>query len=940
MIRFAIKAYLIYLAIALLLVLPALNFLLPAYVQKNFQRDLNTEIILFNPFTLSLIIRDASLPERNGNPFTGFSFGEVNLSLESIWSPGWVFDAVEFEDFYVDVYLLEDQSFNFSDLLESSEPAEPAQQSADSAALPGLTVRDFHFHSKWIRFTDQSRLKPFSTHYNGLEIAVRDLSTIIEEGKPYSFEAKDEAGGILRWEGHLSVPGAHSDGILSLSNISLAPLSRFIEPWVKFELTQGVLDVAGRYRVNWADAVSYHVDQASLTLTETRVTPQDVETLIDTHVSLEEFHISGVTVDGPSEKVDIESVALTAAKITGWSEGSQVSLADMFVPQDSTEPAQESTPSAWSFTVSSTTVLDSEIHWRSEFTEPSITRVTPISASVSGVQWPLTGEAKAGLSLVINDKASLNLDAIVALDSGTGSVQYALGELPLAWFNPNLPKSISAIVDSGLVGLTGAVELEKFSPVKISSDGAVNDFSVSIEENEKAITSWDSLRWKTLGVDLQQREVILEQLLVDSYSGRLHIHSDGTINAQRALMSETAPAAQEVAQEAVQEPIESNSDDEPWSFSIPAISITDSALDFMDESLPISFRTVIGDLNGSINGLGSKTSDEASVDLTGAVDGYAPVKLSGKAKPFAGAPALDLALTFDGVDLARLTPYSGTYAGHAIDRGVLNLDLKYRLNDSRLVGDNQVIIEQLKLGEKVESDKAVDLPLSLAIALLTDANGVIDLAVPVSGNIDDPQFGLGSVIFSALVNIITKAVTAPFSLLANLIGSEEDLQRVTFPFGTAALDEAGKAKLKELTSALVQRPELVLVIAGQLNPEADQRELQNKRLMSESIEDGLTQEQWDSKGPQWQKAIGKKYNKLGREETDSPVSIADQFKAVAASLTVEPAQLKKLAEERALAVKRFLVNEAQLPAERSVIEKFNLIDEANTFSGTELKIDS
>ncbi len=288
MIRFAIRAYLVYLAICLLLVMPALNFFGPWYVQKNFQRSLSTEIILFNPFTLNLVVRKAALPERNGDPFTGFSLGEINLSLESIWSPGFVFDAVRFENFYVDVLLHKDGEFNFSDLLAAGESTEAQPQGEENSTPPGVTIRDFDFHSKWIRFTDQSRAKPFSTHYNGLEVAVRDLSTIIEEGKPYNFEAKDEAGGVLSWEGHVSVPGAHSNGTLSLSNISLAPLSRFIEPWVKFELTEGNLDVAGRYRISWADELSYQIEQGSLTLKTTTLAPQDKDTIPDTEISLGE----------------------------------------------------------------------------------------------------------------------------------------------------------------------------------------------------------------------------------------------------------------------------------------------------------------------------------------------------------------------------------------------------------------------------------------------------------------------------------------------------------------------------------------------------------------------------------------------------------------------------------------------------------------------------
>ena len=151
--------------------------------------------------------------------------------------------------------------------------------------------------------------------------------------------------------------------------------------------------------------------------------------------------------------------------------------------------------------------------------------------------------------------------------------------------------------------------------------------------------------------------------------------------------------------------------------------------------------------------------------MQGTVDGYAPVSLKGTAAPLSEPPAIDLALNFTGVDLALLTPYSANYAGYAIDRGLLTLKLQYKLENSRLDGNNDVMVDQLKLGEKIDSEDAVDLPLELALALLTDSNGVISMEVPVSGNVDDPQFDVSSVIFDAFLNIIVKAVTAPFSLL-------------------------------------------------------------------------------------------------------------------------------------------------------------------------------
>ena len=461
-------------------------------------------------------------------------------------------------------------------------------------------------------------------------------------------------------------------------------------------------------------------------------------------------------------------------------------------------------------------------------------------------------------------------------------------------------------------------------------DGASTHFSGIIEDNEEALTSWDAIRWQGLDLNFAQRSIALKTLNLNGYSGRLQIYKDGTINAQRVLQAEVAEAVEEGTLE------EENL--RAWQFDIPSILITDSQLNFMDESLPIVFRTVIGELNGGISGLSSKAESETVIDLKGSVDGYAPVVLAGTAQPFADVTLLDLGLSFDGVDLVRLTPYSGTYAGYAIDRGILNLDLHYSLDGDHLKGDNSVVIQQLKLGEKIDSDEALDLPLELALALLTDMDGVINMDVPVSGDVNDPEFGLGSVIFSAVVNLITKAITAPFALLANLVGSEEDMQRVAFPSGSSELDAPAMAKLTQLTEAMVQRPELNLVLLGRLHPTADKERLQKSLLNEELQAAGLSPQEIGNKGALWGKAIQSRYKQLPAASADE-VSMHEQYQQVVASMAVSNQQLQDLAEERAVSVKRYLVNELLFPAERSAIELVDVDDEKNVFSGVELGVD-
>jgi hypothetical protein len=926
--------YIAYLAIVVLVITPALNFLPPWYVKQTFGRQLHTELVLFNPFTLALDVRQAALPEHGGERFFEVDKATVNLSLESLWQKGWVFDAVKVQGLYVHVKRLSGDKFNFSDMV-ISEPDEPVAEETPGP-MPGLTIHDLDFHSQMIVITDESRETPYSTHWDGLAIRVLDLSTVLEEGRPYSIDAYGEEGGSLHWEGSVSVPAAHSEGSLLLSNLRLRTFWRFAEPWVQFELKDGRLDVEGEYHLNWEDAFTYRITDGRIHLRGVDIAPKDTGQLPDTSLDLNDLTIEGVTLDSQSQHASIDSITVDGLAVAGWSEGTQVSLAELFVVDFPADPAAEEEPEAgdedsgWTADIKTTRLQDSSLRWRSEFTDPPVLEVTPIEASIDELTWPLSGDSPLSLKLMVNQQLQVALDGSLALANGRGSIGYKLEGLPLTWFNPNLPGALKARLTGGQLQVAGKVVLADYAPTTVHLDGAITDFSGKIVDAETALTSWDTVRWEALEVDLEQHSVAMEKLSIDNFSGRIHIRKDGSINAQNVWQEEVGERAGEIAEDL-------SLDDKPWIVNIPTILVTDSAIDFMDESLPIKFRTVIGELNGEVLGISTEPGAETRVDMKGSVDGYAPVALKGSAQPFSTPIALDLSLTFDGVDLALLTPYSSTYAGYAIDRGLLNLHLQYVLQNNEMQGHNEVLIDQLKLGEKVDSEKALDIPLKLGLALLTDSNGVIDMKVPITGNVDDPEFDVSSVIFDAFLNIIVKAVTAPFNLLANLVGSEEDLQRLNFASGTAQLDERAKTKLDQLTAALSQRPGLTLVITGRLNIPADSERLQKNVLQEQLAAGGLSQEELDSKGPAWEKAVEGRYKSLpGGTGQTAELNASEKYMQVVHSIKVNDARMIELADQRAIAVKNYLVNEAQLQADRAVVEQASLDDEANMFSGVEL----
>lgn len=931
-VRTVATIYIVYLALTIFILLPAANFLAPWFVKEQYGRQLNTDIILFNPFSLNAQVRGASLLELDGSPFASIDNANVNLSLQSLLGGGLVLDDVSLQGLRIHVRHRGEGEFNFSDMLPTDEdPSEPAEE----AEIPGITVLRLAFSADRIQLTDEARQEPFSTHYDGIDIVVTDLSTVQQEGKPYRINAVAESGGALQWEGTVSLPDANSMGSLTISDLSLRTFWRFAKPWLNFELDSGTLSLSGDYSISWAEDFSYQVSNGAVEVSNIDLRPIDPGQLADTALSLDSIVVGGIEVDGDRQHIGVAQVLVNQASIAGWSEGEQVSLTELLAvdmpPSAADADAQDEPESLWTAEIRDISLEDSTVLWRSEYTDPPQLSITELTARAQAINWPLAGDSPLQLAFTLNGETKFNISGNMALDKGAGEIDYHLSGLKLPMFNPNLPSALKATLSGGQLNVDGGVTLSDFLPVEVRMDGDLSDFSATVASSEEALTRWDTVRWKQLRVNLDERTADMDQLMIHGYEGRLHIAKDGSVNASKVWQEEVGERAGEI--------VEDLDLDKPWQVHLPEIFISDSAIDFKDESLPIPFRTVVGDVNGEILNLSSDPGASAKVNIKGSVDGYAPVVLAGSAAPFSELPALDLNLSFTGVDLVLLTPYSGTYAGYAIERGLLNLDLGYSLQDNHLKGKNNIVIEQLKLGDKVASDKALDLPLGLAIALLTDLNGVIDLKVPVEGDVDNPEFAIGGVIAGALVNLITKAVTAPFTLLASLVGAEDDLQRIAFPAGSAELNEAAIAKLDQLYQALAQRPGLTLIVSGRLNMESDRGRLQRAQLEAQLVEQGIASEDISTRGPDYMAAVSERYQSLTGDNSGE-VSFSEQLGAVRGSILVSEQQLLDLVQARAVAIKEHMVNELGLSADRAVINQAALLEGENSYGGVELEVDT
>ena len=416
----------------------------------------------------------------------------------------------------------------------------------------------------------------------------------------------------------------------------------------------------------------------------------------------------------------------------------------------------------------------------------------------------------------------------------SGRLDLRLAGLSLKPFAPYVNQFARLNLHSGAASTRGKLTFEQAkSGMKLGYNGgfAVDDLAITEEETEEAFLGWKKLSSDSLALRLGPDRLRIGELTALNPFGKVIIFEDRSVNLQRVLRK---PAADTPA--AGPAPGAMGKAAEPaFPMAIERLRIVDANAEFADLSLTPQFGTRMHDLGGVVTGLSTDPATTAQVELDGKVDDFGSARVRGSIQPFRATEFTDLKLTFRNLEMANLTPYSGKFAGRRIDSGKLSVDLEYKIKDRQLAGENKFIVNKLKLGERVDSPDAMKLPLDLAIALLQDSNGIIDLDLPVSGSLDDPQFSYGKIIWKAIVNVLTKLVTAPFRALGNLLGiSSEKLESVDFDPGSSALLPPEQEKLKTLAEALAKRPALDLSLEPGYDPVADRRALQEQAMRREA----------------------------------------------------------------------------------------------------------
>ncbi|WP_374106375.1 DUF748 domain-containing protein [Janthinobacterium sp. NKUCC06_STL] len=403
---------------------------------------------------------------------------------------------------------------------------------------------------------------------------------------------------------------------------------------------------------------------------------------------------------------------------------------------------------------------------------------------------------------------------------GTGAVdaQLNLKQLTLAPVQPLLAQHIKLKLAGGSLSGSGRLTTGGGAPKapKVRYEGGVDIAGLVLNETDgKRFASWKSVRADKLTASVGPDFVDIPELRVVEPNAQLIIENDRSLNAQRLLVkapepaTATAPAPAPVA-------TATPAADAAFPVRVRRVRLQNAKLDFADLSLRPQFAAKIYELNGVVTGLSTKRDARSQIELDGRIDEFGLARVRGQLNPFAPTDNTDLNVVFKNVDMVSASPYTMKFAGYKVAEGKISLDLQYKVRNRQLDGTNQIVLDKLTLGERIDSPDALKLPLELALAILKDSDGRIDLGLPVSGDMNDPQFSYGALIWKAVGNVLTKIVTAPFRALGNLLGiSADKLEAIDFDAGSAVLLPPEREKLKQVAQILAKREQLKLAVPGQ-----------------------------------------------------------------------------------------------------------------------------
>jgi hypothetical protein len=799
-----------------------------AFVTEHYQRQLEIGELRFNPFTLVIRIGTVSFPDAQGQPLLGFRDLLVNLNASSVFgTPS--FASIELGEPFTNVVIRRDGTLNLADLALPFAGAAAPEPSADEP--PRFAISNLRVTAGRIDFENNARPTVFRTRLTPITFVLRDFSTLAVDGNAYELRAASMAGERFSWVGTFALTPFTSKGRFDVTNLHATTLWSYLRDALPFEITQGTIHLAGDYEFAASESdLRLNVKDVTVAAVALNAPGQPKD-----DVKFAELKVVNTRFDLNRRLVDIEKASLTGAALRARRDAQgKINLMSLLPeneasPEDAATPAGAAVAKPWTISAPDIELVGLTVDVDDGLVKPAAAfKLAPIDVRMTGYTTAPAARVQIDANMGIDGRAKFKAAGDWAPATSELSTHIELKDFTLASIQPYLGAYTQMTLSSGTLGV--ALDVKRTQQGALTIAGNVDVAKLHTVDNalRQEFITWERLRVEGLDYSSQPARLRISTIIANAPYARLIIAPDQSLNVSKVLSapSGSMPApVQQVEGRVARAPA-------PMRMNIGAVRVTNGAANFADFWIQPNYAVNLQGMNGSILGLSSDPKSRAKVQFEGKVDRYAPAKIDGAINLLSAALYTDLAVSFKGVEMTSVTPYSGRFAGYEIEKGKLSIDVSYLVENRTLRAKQRFVIDQLELGERVESPDAVRLPLKLAVALLKDRNGVIDIDLPMSGSLDDPQFRMGPLIWKAFVGLLSKAATAPFALLGSLFGGGEEMNLIDFAAGDSTLDAAAQEKIASIAKALEERPGLELDVPTSYSLELDRAALSSRRLDS------------------------------------------------------------------------------------------------------------
>lgn len=760
---------------------------------------------------------------------------------------------------------------NLETLVVSSESAPPDSSESGTGPAFQIEVDDVELTDGRIGFSDPASGPGFRTSLEAIDLRIRQFKNTPGSSTGIALSARTESGETLELEGALALDPLSYDGSVVISGITLPKYAPYYQQSILFDVIDGKLDLKTRLHVESSSGEpNLKLSDLTARLSSLKLKKQqDSESFLE----IPSIQVEETTLDLAAKKITVGRLLSENGRISSGREKSGQLFTQALVPaapdlgtgKYAAERIIKSEQNQWKLLLRKAALSDYVLRLEDRMPpEPVFFQIDRIGLDVENISMEKEEiKSKINLSCRVNEGGTFQMEGNFLITPLFADLKLNLKDVEMTPVQPYLPEDVRVRITGGKLSAEGNLLLGVSKEDRLNAS-YVGDVALSDFSSKDTIKGEDLFRWKHLGarvVDAGNNppRLNIKVIGVRDFFTRVAINPEGKISLLQILgygeKSEPVPTRADrekgpkvearIASKA--EPTQRlKPEDQQYKapdgisetkegtaavIKIDRVSLRGGEIAFSDTHIKPSFRAELLDIGGTISGLSSEKGRLADVNLRGKLYRSSPLEIVGKISPFAESLFVDLGVNFKNIDLTRWNPYAQKYVGYTVEKGNLHLELKYLIAKKKLDSQNSIVFDRLTLGQKVDSPDATTLPVKFAISLLQDRNGEIQLGIPVAGDLDDPQFSIGSVILSAVKNLLMKAVTAPFALLgAFLPQGVGEISHVDMDYTTGKIAEASARKLDALAGILNDRPNLELDIQGCVEIEKGKAILRQERF--------------------------------------------------------------------------------------------------------------